>query len=122
MGAVVGVVEICLAPFFPYLYNTEAAVREMATGIMITYAFFIPSLSFALACYYTIRSGGKVFVTFLFDCGYAWCIVTPVAFAVTYLTSLPVIPIYAITLFAEATKCIVGFIIVKRGRWLKQLS
>ena len=96
---------------FGILFRTSLAGRRYKNVLSVLFASGFAALT-----------TGVWLVTFLFDCGYAWCIVTPVAFAVTYLTSLPVIPIYAITLFAEATKCIVGFIIVKRGRWLKQLS
>jgi putative MATE family efflux protein len=120
-GVLVTVLQIAIAPVFPYLYNTEDAVREMATEIMITYALFIPFISIALSSYYTLRSGGKVITTFLFDCGYAWCAVLPVALVLTHFTDMSIIPLYALTYLAESTKCIPGLILVGRGKWARQL-
>ena len=62
--AVVGVGMAVFAPFFPRLYNTEPAIREMARDFIWVAAILMPMNAFVNASYFTLRSGGKTVITF----------------------------------------------------------
>ena len=122
MGAIMMGVQILLSPIFPYLYNTTDSVRDISSFIMVCYGFSMPAAALATSTYYTIRSGGRVFITMLFDSVYAWVIVMPVAAALAYLTDISFHLMLPIVLIVENIKLIPGLVLVNKGIWLRQLK
>ena len=119
--AVMGSLLAVLAPFFPLIYTTTDQVRDIATKLMWVAALFMPMNAFMHASYFTLRSGGKTVITFIFDSGFLWCVTVPVVFLVSRFTEIPIIPLYFIGLSSELIKCAVGFVLVKRGSWLQNI-
>ncbi|MGN0466449.1 MAG: MATE family efflux transporter [Lachnospiraceae bacterium] len=109
------------APFFPRVYNTTAEVRNLAKYFIMITAFFMPQNAFLHATYFTLRSGGKTFITFLFDSVYIICVSVVIAFSLSRLTQLSVLVIYAIVQLADIFKCIIGFILVWKGIWMQNI-
>ena len=109
------------APFIPLVYNTTDYVRSTATSLLICAAIIMPLNSFAHCCYFTLRSGGKTFITFLFDSTFVWLVSVPVAYILSRFTDLPIIPLYFICQSLEIIKCIIGFIMVKKGIWVNNI-
>lgn len=118
----VGLVMICFAPFFPLIYNTTPEVQKLATYFLIIASIFMPSYSFMNATYFTIRSGGKTWVTFLFDSVFVWIVSIPLCFFLTRVTTLPITVIYFICQSSELIKCIIGYVLVKKGVWINNLT
>lgn len=106
---------------FPMLYNTSEAVRAQATALIMAQALFMPQQAFIHATYFTLRAGGKTIVTFFFDCAFIWIVSIPVVFVLSRFTEMPAHYIYAAGQMAEWAKCIIGFILVKKGVWLQNL-
>lgn len=73
------------------------------------------------AAYFTLRSGGRTIVTFLFDSVFVWCVSVPVAYCLSRFTAIPVILIFAMVQMADWIKCIIGFVLVKKGVWLQNI-
>ena len=121
-GFAMMMVQLVAAPFFPYLYETTDSVRELASFVMITYGFSMPAAALATSTYYTIRSGGRVFITMLFDSVYAWVIVMPVVYVLAYFTDISFQLLLPIMLIVENIKLIPGLILVNRGIWVRQLK
>ncbi len=117
----VALVMLLLAPLFPMLYNTNEEAKELAKQFIIVSAVFMPQHAFLHACYFTLRSGGKTIVTFLFDSVFIWCVSVVIAFTLSRFTALPVIAIYIMVQVGDMIKCIVGFILVKKGVWLQNI-
>ena len=117
----VAVVMIALSPVFPLLYNTSEAVRHQATAFMIAQAIFMPQAAFIHATYFTLRSGGKTIVTFFFDCVFLWIVNVPVVFMLSRFTGMPAHYIYVCCQIADWIKCIIGFILVKKGVWIQNI-
>ena len=117
----VALVMLVFSPVFPLLYNTTEAVRHQATLFMIAQAIFMPQAAFIHATYFTLRSGGKTIVTFFFDCVFLWIVNVPVVFILSRFTEMPAHYIYICGQAADWIKCIIGFILVKRGVWLQNL-
>lgn len=109
------------ARFIPMVYNTTPSVQSLATKLMLIMAAEMPLDAFANASYFTIRSGGKVMVTFLFDSVFVWCVSVPAAFILSRYTSVNILALLAIVQSLNAIKCIIGFILVKKGSWIRNL-
>ena len=109
-----------LAFVFPNIYNTSHEVKQLATYIMIVAACFVPVEAIVNAAYFTIRAGGRTFITFLFDSFFTWVIPVPVAFALAQATELNVVWMYLVIQALEIIKVIIGFIILKSGIWCKK--
>lgn len=118
---IIAAIMFLLAPLFPKLYNTTNEVRVLAKYFIMATAFFMPQNAFLHACYFTLRSGGKTIITFLFDSVFIWCVSVVLAFLLSRFTSLPVLAIYIFVQMADMIKCIVGFILVKKGVWLQNI-
>ena len=117
----VALVMLVLAPLFPQLYNTEADVRELAKYFIMITAVFMPQNAFLHASYFTLRSGGKTIVTFLFDSVFIWCVSVTIAFTLSRFTTLPVTAVFILVQVGDIIKCIIGFVLVKKGVWLQNI-
>lgn len=117
----IAVVMLGFAPIFPRLYNTSETVRNQATAFMMMQAIFMPQASFLNTTYFTLRAGGKTVITFLFDCAFIWVVSIPVVFVLSRFTQMPAHYIYACGQIAEWGKCILGFILVKKGVWINNI-
>lgn len=117
----IGTVQILMAPLFPMLYNTTAEVKELATWFMRVSALCMPLAAFMHATYFTLRSGGKTIVTFLFDSVYMWCVSIPLAFVLSRYTDLWIVPLFLFVQLIDIVKCMIGYVLVKKGTWLQNI-
>ncbi len=118
----ISVLMACVAPFFPKIYNTTQEVQSIATVFILIIALLMPVHSFNHAAYFTLRSGGKTMITLIFDCAFMWFGSFATAFVLANFTSLPILPLYAIVQGLEVIKCVIGFILVKKGVWVNNLA
>ena len=119
--AVIGVIMIIVAPLFPDLYNTEPEVKAMATAFIRVVGFCMPLHAFLHGAYFTLRSGGKTIITFLFDSFYMWGVSVLLAFTLCKYTTLNIVHIFFIVNFSEIIKATIGFILLKKGIWLNNI-
>ncbi len=117
----IAAVMIFVAPYFPKIYNTTDEVKAVAVQFIMAQAVFMPQAAFMHATYFTLRSGGKTVVTFLFDSVFVWCVSVPVAYVLSRYTSIPVIALFAMVQIADWVKCVIGFVLVKKGVWLQNI-
>lgn len=117
----VALVMLLPARFFPLLYNTNEEARTLATYFIILTAVFMPQNAFLHASYFTLRSGGRTVVTFLFDSVFIWCVSVVIAFLLSHYTALPVVAVYVFVQMGDWIKCVIGFILVKKGVWLQNI-
>ncbi|MGN0983517.1 MAG: MATE family efflux transporter, partial [Gemmiger sp.] len=68
-----------------------------------------------------LRSGGKTMITFLFDSCFTWTVSVPAAFVLTRYTGWYVVAVYFTVSALDLIKCLVGFVMVKRGIWVKNI-
>ena len=117
----IGAVMALLAPLFTSIYNVTDDAKALAAVMIVVYAVMMPFSSFAHNCYFTLRSGGQTFITFLFDSAFVWAISVPTGLILSRLTDLPIIPLFVICMSLELFKCIIGFFMLKSGKWAKKL-
>ena len=104
------------------LYNTTDQVRTLASQLILISSLMIPFNAYVHAAYFTLRSGGKTGITFLFDCGFMWSLLVPLAFILSRFTSLPIIPLYLICQCADIIQSFVGYLMVRSGIWIQNLA
>lgn len=114
-------VMLLLARFFPLLFKTNEEARLLATYFIMVAAIFMPQNAFLHASYFTLRSGGKTIVTFLFDSVFIWCVSVTIAFTLSRYTALPVVAVFTFVQAGDLIKCVIGFILVKKGVWLQNI-
>ena len=117
----IGICMAAFAPIFPSFYNTEKSTRQLATGFILLQACFLPQNGFLNATYFTLRSGGKTIITFFFDSVFICFISVPIAFLLTRFTSLPILLIFALVQAGDWIKCVIGYVLVKKGVWIQNI-
>ena len=120
-GVVCGIIMMFLSPLFPRLYNITDEVSALSTTLIFISGIVMPLMAFTHASYFIIRSGGNTFITLVFDCGYTWLIVVPLAYYLSRYTGVSVpIMMFSVQL-AEIIKCIIGEVMVRSGIWAKNI-
>lgn len=119
---VLGLIMCGVAPFFPHLYNTEPEIKALATKLIIVVGVTMPLHAHLHACYFTLRSGGKTLITFLFDSISIWVINYTLVFSLTHWA--PMVSVTMIMLadhLSNIIRCIVGSILIKKRIWVNNL-
>ena len=110
------------APYFPRIYNTTEEIRALAKRLLWLDAAFLTARGLYNSCYFTLRSGGKTMLTFIFDSVSMWVINLPVALVLAHLTALPLVYMYLVIQCVDALKTVVGLFLVKKGIWINNLA
>ncbi|MDE6726487.1 MAG: MATE family efflux transporter, partial [Oscillospiraceae bacterium] len=92
-----------------------------AASFIIITALFFPVQGFLNALYFTLRSGGKTLVTFLFDSVFTWVVCIPTALLLCSFSPLSILTIYAIVQAIDLIKVSVGYILIKKGVWISNI-
>ncbi len=109
------------AEFIPAAYNTTVEVRQLSTRLMQICALAMPLDACANACYFTLRSGGKTLITFLFDSVFVWVIQASVVMVLVYFTDMAILPLFFISQMLNIIKAITGIVLVNKGIWVKNI-
>ena len=117
----VGALMFGCAGLFPQIYNTTDEVRGIASGILRVVAAAGILHSFNHCSYFTLRSGGKTWVTFLFDSVYLWVISIPMARILSIGTAWNIVLVYGICQFIDFIKCIIGYVLLKKKVWINRI-
>ena len=121
MSVGIGVVMAFLAPLIPKIYNTTDSVKGLAAGLLIVSAAMMPLNAFVNSCYFTLRSGGKTGITFVFDCVFLWVLNIPLAFVLSRFTALPVVEMFIFVEGLNLIKGVLGFWLVGSRKWVNNL-
>ncbi len=122
LAAAVGLVMAGLSALFPRFYNTTPQVRALAGRIICVMAAMLPFECLSNGCYFTMRSGGRTLVTFLFDSCFSWAVNVPVAWLLAHRTGLDILAVYALSVSTVLIKDVVGVIMVRRRYWVNSLA
>ena len=96
-------------------------VKALATAFIRVIALYMPMGAFLHASYFTLRSGGKTIVTFIFDSVFMWVVSIPCAYVLSRYTAVPIVPLYFTCQMIEIIKCVIGYVLVKKGIWLQNI-
>ncbi len=119
--ACISVIMILLGGLFPEIYKTEPSIKALAKNFIIISAMAMPLCAFSHCSYFTLRSGGKTIITFLFDSVYTWVVMIPYAFVLSHFTTLSITTVFFLVSFTEIIKVIIGFFMIKSNVWLQNI-
>ena len=118
---VLTVILLLLSGAFPKLYNTTDEIRKIGTQFIIVTALFFPLQGFLNALYFTLRSGGKTLITFMFDSGFTWVVVVSTAFILCKFSALSIFVIYIIIQALDVIKVAIGYVLIKKKIWINNI-
>ncbi len=118
---VMAVILVLVSPLIPRMYNVSEEVRSLTRQLLIVVALTLPVHSFAHVAYFTIRSGGRTVITFLFDAAYTWAVSVVLAFCLVHFTDLPIVQIYFFVMSADIIKVVIGVLMIRSGFWVRNV-
>ena len=121
MCLAIGIVLFNVSSLIPQIYNTSLEVKALASQLLKIAACMLPIISIYYSSYFTMRAGGKTFLTFLFDSGYTFVFTFMSALLLTRLTSLPILTIYLLVQCVNIPKATLGLILVRKGIWVHNI-
>lgn len=121
VSIIVAVIYAVCAIFIPRIYNISDNAKGIATALMQITALAMPIDAFAHSSYFTLRSGGKVIITLIFDSFFVWVVSVVTAALLINYTSLGILTIYFIVQMLNIIKCVLGYVFVKQGSWIKNI-
>ena len=105
----------------PLLFDVTEEARVLAGKTLIIAGASLPIHAFLHATYFTIRSGGKTFITFLFDSAYTWAVPAVLAFCLSRFTRTDVVTMYFCIQFIDVVKLIIGVFMLKSDFWANNI-
>ena len=118
---VIGLLMIVCSPLFPRLYNVGPEVQDLTRRLLVIAGLALPVHSFAHVTYFTIRSGGRTVITFLFDAVYTWAVTVLLAFCLTRYTALDILQIYFCVQFIDVIKLVIGLLMLRSDFWARNV-
>ena len=109
------------SPFLPKIYRTDAAVQNLACTLLKITSLSLPLGAICNICYFTLRSGGKTVITFLFDCVFTCTVSYGTATVLTLFTPLPIATIYFCVKMVDIIKVVIGLTLLNKGIWIHNL-
>ena len=117
----IGGLMILAAPLVPHLYNVTPEVRDLTRRMLIIAGMSLPLHSFAHVTYFTIRSGGRTLITFLFDAVYTWAVTVLLAYSLTSWTQMDIVSIYFCVQFIDVIKLVIGLLMLRSDFWAQNV-
>jgi len=71
--------------------------------------------------YFTLRSGGKTLVTFLFDCVFTLGVSATLSVILCRMTALPIMTCYALVQGTDLVKVMIAIPLLKSNCWAKNI-
>ncbi len=107
----------------PYIYSgVSLQAISYAKGFMriLSCIFWLNTVN--CECYFVLRAGGDTKNTMFMDSGFMWMLNIPLTVFLTYYLSLPCLLIYAISQSTDALKIFLSFHLVKKEKWVNNLT
>ena len=119
VSLIFALIELSSAFIIPNIYDTSDYIKTMSTNLIIIAAIILPFSSISTVCYFTLRSGGMMLVTILFDSCFIMLVRLPLAFILTKYCDLSIYTIYFIVTAVDAAKIFVGIYLINKGIWIR---
>ena len=121
-SGIISILIILSKPLYLSIYNVEESVKSIGSLILLVYAFVAPvKVSNMILAGGILRSGGRTDLTGAIDILGTWGLGVPLALISSSLLHLPIHLVYLILSMEEVVRLIVGFIVFRKGKWMKSL-
>ena len=121
VGVGLGAIMASLSHVFPLLFGVEPAVFELSAFMLITLGILTPVMALCHAAYFTLRTGGKIFITVMLDSVFMWVVAVPLTFCLSSFTNLAIEPLFVLSQFAELIKCVIALFLIWKVNWASQI-
>ena len=118
---VMGAVLYLAAPLAPRLYNTTEEIMTLAAGLMRVSALFMPVMALTNCAYWTLRAGGRTYITMAFDSVFTWVAAVPIAWTLIHLTDWGLLQVYFMVNAADLIKLSIGLWLLHKGVWVNNI-
>ncbi|MBQ8588172.1 MAG: MATE family efflux transporter [Clostridia bacterium] len=119
VSVAIGVVAFVIADYVPLLYNVSTESKKMAVYFIKAAACFMPFLCYENSSYFTLRAGGQVLITSLFDGFFVLFVSCTIAFVAREFA--PVAVTFVAVQFADVLKATLGFVLLRSKIWVRNL-
>jgi Na+-driven multidrug efflux pump len=118
-----GILLAISSPLILNMFNVSMEVRNSSQAILyiISFIFFI-RISGLVIIVGILRGGGDASSAFIIEGATMWFIGVPLVIIGAFVFKFPVHIVYALAIAEELTKCILGLIRIKSGKWIKNLT
>ncbi|MEG1547580.1 MAG: MATE family efflux transporter [Clostridia bacterium] len=117
----IGLIIIALSGLIPQIYKIEPEVRALTSNLLVIAGLSLPLHAFVHGTYFTLRSGGRTVITFLFDSVFTWVVSLPLAFILCNYTGFNVVIIYACLQMSDIIKIFIAIPMLKSGTWARRI-
>ncbi|MCQ2483937.1 MAG: MATE family efflux transporter [Clostridia bacterium] len=116
----IGIIVLLSGGAIPMLYRTNEASKMYASYFIRVSGCFLPFVSISNASYFTLRSGGKTWLTILFDSVFVMCLWVPFVF-ILYWAGLSIWIVYPLVQSLEILKALLGVFLVRKRVWVRNI-
>ena len=106
----------------PQWFAVTEEARHLAAQTLVIAGISLPMHAFLHSTYFTIRSGGKTLITFLFDSVYTWCVPAVLAFVLSRFTQADVVTMYLWIQMIDLAKLFIGVLMLRSDFWAVDLT
>ncbi len=117
----IGLAIIAFSGLIPRIYNVGDDVRALTAKMIAISGATLWLHALTHAAYFTVRSGGRTIITFLFDSGFTWAVALPLAYVLCYLTSLDIVLVYACLQACDLIKAALFLPLLIKGTWARNV-
>ncbi len=93
----------------------------LAASLMRICALMLPVHAVVNAAYWTIRAGGRTYITMLSDSVFTWVVSVSIAWVLIHKTGLPLVEAYLFVNLADLIKMVIGIVLLRRGIWVRNI-
>ena len=122
-GIIMGLLGVATIFLIPLVYgNLSPAAKLVCRNLILVTAIYMPLWLYINAQFAISRTGGDTLLGFITDMSTITLLVIPGMFALTYLTNIGPVLMYAIIKLTDFVKIIIASIWLKKERWVKNLT
>ncbi len=122
-GIILGILLALASPYMLNLFNVSSIVRSYSQIILyiVSIIFFIRVFDIVLIVG-ILRGGGDAKHALLIEGFTMWFIGVPLTIIGAFVFKFPVYIVYALAIVEEISKCILGLMRLKSGRWIRNVT
>jgi putative MATE family efflux protein len=123
VGIVLGALLALTSPAVLKVFNVSDIVRSDSQNILyIISAIFFIRVWDVILIVGILRGGGDAKQAFLIEGFTMWFIGVPLTILGAFVLRLPVYYVYALAILEEISKCVLGLMRLKSGRWIRNVT
>ncbi|OME10334.1 hypothetical protein BSK60_25205 [Paenibacillus odorifer] len=123
ISLLLGVFIAVLAPLYVSAFNLTVEERRMATSVICFFALFLwIKVGNMMIAGGILQSSGDSKFVFIMEASTTWLLGVPLGLLLSWGWKQPLPWVYFFLSLEEAVRLVIGYMRIRRGKWLKQLT